>query len=140
MIQYQSTPDYYNDYITHYGVKGMKWYKKTKRLSDNMNQLRKRKYYAKKMADDILSGRRKYEPNRADNQTSITRSDKSVTAKSTGYTMFGGARKDKSRKGQVQTQSRYRKAGEPFNTATKTYHTSKKLVEAELKKRSKRKK
>ena len=92
------------------------------------------------MADDILSGRRKYEPNRADDQTSLTRSDNAVTAKSKGYSLFGGARKDNSRKGQVQAQSRYRKVGEPFNTATPTYRTSKKRVEEELKKRSKRKK
>jgi len=25
MIGYTPTPDYYNDYICHYGVKGMKW-------------------------------------------------------------------------------------------------------------------
>jgi len=30
MVQYQATPDYYNDYIAHYGVKGMKWKKRLK--------------------------------------------------------------------------------------------------------------
>lgn len=27
MIEYTSTPDFYNEYIAHYGVKGMKWRK-----------------------------------------------------------------------------------------------------------------
>lgn len=30
MVQYQATPDYYNDYIAHYGKKGMKWHKHLK--------------------------------------------------------------------------------------------------------------
>lgn len=31
MIGYTPTPDYYNDYICHYGVKGMKWGKRKTR-------------------------------------------------------------------------------------------------------------
>ncbi len=133
-------PDLDEKLLMHYGVKGMKWHKKTKRLSDSMKELRKRKYYAKKMADDILSGRRKYEPNRADIWSNVLSSDRTITAKSKDYSLVGGARKDNSRKGQVQANSRYRKVGEAFNTATPTYRTSKKRVEEELKKRSKRKK
>lgn len=31
MIGYTSTPDYYNSYIAHYGVKGMKWGRRKKK-------------------------------------------------------------------------------------------------------------
>jgi len=45
MQTYQSTPDYYNEYIAHYGIKGMKW-KKHKAvnpyvaLDEGINKLR----------------------------------------------------------------------------------------------------
>lgn len=52
MIDYTPTPDYYNDYIAHYGVKGMKWGRRKSRISSITNKLKRaKKYY--KVRDNI---------------------------------------------------------------------------------------
>lgn len=135
MYDYVTTkPELNDETLTHYGVKGMKWHRKTKRLHDALKEKRKRNYYARKMADDVLSGRRKYEPDTKDD-SGIGRLSSNVRAKTTNYTWAGHTKKDNSRKGQVQAITL---TGRP--NGIKTTYTSKKAVDAELAKRKKRKK
>lgn len=136
MYDYVTTkPELNEEILAHYGIKGMKWRKKTQRLSDTLKEKRKRNYYARKMADDVLSGRRKYEPNTKDD-SGIGRLSRNVRAKTTNYTwVYGTTKKDNGRKGQVQAITL---TGRPNGIATK--YTSKKAVDAELVKRKKRKK
>ena len=55
MIGYTPTPDYYNDYICHYGVKGMKWrnhvYKAKSKMRGLLIKARRRKFYGKDPAN-----------------------------------------------------------------------------------------
>ena len=45
MIGYTPTPDYYNDYICHYGTKGMKWGKRKAKTQSNKAHKAKIKTY-----------------------------------------------------------------------------------------------
>lgn len=136
MYDYVTTKPELNDKtLTHYGIKGMKWHRKTKRLHDALKEKRKRNYYARKMADDIESGRRKYEPYTKDDSI-IGRVSSNVRSKTTNYSWAGHTKKDNSRKGQVQAITF---SGRRPNSIKTTY-TSKKAVDAELAKRKKRKK
>ena len=60
MTGYTPTPDYYNDYIAHFGIKGMKWGKrkaKIKRAIDNNKYVKK--YKDKKKAEEREERRRR---------------------------------------------------------------------------------
>ena len=45
MITYTSTPDYYNNYICHHGVKGMKWGVRREQKRSEKNRMKAKKEY-----------------------------------------------------------------------------------------------
>ena len=51
MIGYTPTPDYYNDYIAHYGVKGMKWGKRKKKPDHSKNRWKKKREKEQSLKD-----------------------------------------------------------------------------------------
>ena len=60
MIGYTPTPDYYNDYLCHYGVKGMKWHKRLAKKAREFKykHFTKKKINSSRLADDLLNGKR----------------------------------------------------------------------------------
>ena len=56
MQEYTPTPDFYNDYICHYGVKGMKWHYHKPKVGENASAAYKRVgSMSDKEYNDILS-------------------------------------------------------------------------------------
>lgn len=94
MTEYTPTPDFYNDYIQHYGVKGMKWYKRTKpKYADDtdyhkkLNSLNAKDYWA--LVDASHAGKSK-------GKSSSSSSKKS---KSSGTKGSGSSRSSKTTSG-----------------------------------------
>ena len=131
-----------DDALEHYGVKGMKW-KKRKAKAKKMTEEQKKKYNARKMADDVISGRRKasYKYTDVDPSNGLYVS-KNVYKKQKGYSILGGSGPADHRKGQQEVQATtVTKKGKSWaNTEIKTKYAKKRDVDTELKKRKKRKK
>lgn len=133
--------DLNDDALAHFGVKGMKWRRRkgTKKNTKKMSKEQKERYYARKMADDVVDGRRKnYEglPGASDSRDIHS----PMTDNSPG--------RDFVNKSRVQTYSRYE---DPYQTKLSkfvegqryvhnTYETSREEFDKALEERKRRKK
>lgn len=117
MITYVATPDYYNDYLMHHGVKGMKWGVRKKQLmAKGMTRRQARKQYKKEKAYNKALDDVKYKVNYNKKEAEKAERDvadlKKFGSESNAYQVW------------KNNDKRYKERGYQLRTGRSDYNTS----------------